>query len=331
MHRVNHPEGPPFRGGVNPTPSPIRRRNGLRHSYRQFRNSRRNVAAMGNENANSWAYTARYGWNWRSARAISGALAGLALPMPPWFRAVVARCLLTRTALHVDAEGIWGSAGADPGRPAPVPVPVEGRHRRRRLGLQPPAHHRARPPRRCRRRRPGGQGGGIPRACPVASAAAPGRAAASVLRGVHRARRIALRPRVRGDRERLVRRHRPAAGDRPALRPARAVRQPVRRQRRDRGRRAARVRLRGAGRPGRAHRLAAVWLAARRRRRGSRAGRSRPPTSVPRATPRSASPSARWPWPRSAGGHGPSAVGGVASRTRRPGSRPAARTQKARG
>ena len=76
---------------------------------------------MGNGNVNSWAYTARYGWNWRSARAISGALAGLALPMPPWFRAVVARCLLTRTALHVDAEGIWGSAGATPGGPRPCP------------------------------------------------------------------------------------------------------------------------------------------------------------------------------------------------------------------
>ena len=65
---------------------------------------------MGNENANSWRYTARYGWSWRSARAISGALGSLALPMPPWFRPIVARCLLTRIALHADAEGIWGSA-----------------------------------------------------------------------------------------------------------------------------------------------------------------------------------------------------------------------------
>jgi hypothetical protein len=76
---------------------------------------------MGNGNANSWAYTARYGWNWRSARAISGALAGLALPMPPWFRAVLARCLLTRTALQADADGIWGSA-----RPAPTPAAGPG-------------------------------------------------------------------------------------------------------------------------------------------------------------------------------------------------------------
>lgn len=66
---------------------------------------------MGNANAEGAHYTARYGWNWRSARAVSRALGGLALPMPPWFRAVVARCLLTRTALHADARGIWGSAG----------------------------------------------------------------------------------------------------------------------------------------------------------------------------------------------------------------------------
>jgi hypothetical protein len=42
--------------------------------------------------------------------------------MPPWFRPVVARCLLTRTALHADAEGIWGSAGplpTGPGGPCP--------------------------------------------------------------------------------------------------------------------------------------------------------------------------------------------------------------------
>jgi hypothetical protein len=66
---------------------------------------------MGNANAGGWRYTACYGWNWRSARAISRALGSLALPMPPWFRAVVARCLLRRTALHADAQGIWGSAG----------------------------------------------------------------------------------------------------------------------------------------------------------------------------------------------------------------------------
>jgi hypothetical protein len=73
-------------------------------------------------NAGGWGYTARYGWNWRSARAISGALGSVALPMPPWLRAVVARCLLTRTALHADAEGIRGSAGPPPtGTPGPCP------------------------------------------------------------------------------------------------------------------------------------------------------------------------------------------------------------------
>ena len=66
---------------------------------------------MGNTNAGEWHYTARYGWNWRSAKAIGSALGSLALPMPPWFRAVVARCLLARTALHADAKGISGSAG----------------------------------------------------------------------------------------------------------------------------------------------------------------------------------------------------------------------------
>jgi len=74
---------------------------------------------MGNGNAGGWRYTARYGWNWRSARAISGALGSLALPMPPWFRAVVARCLLTRIALHADGDGIWGSGGPQPGGPCP--------------------------------------------------------------------------------------------------------------------------------------------------------------------------------------------------------------------
>jgi hypothetical protein len=67
---------------------------------------------MGNANAGEWRYTACYGWNWRSARAISSALVSLALPMPSWFRAVVARCLLARTALQADARGIGGSAGS---------------------------------------------------------------------------------------------------------------------------------------------------------------------------------------------------------------------------
>jgi hypothetical protein len=77
---------------------------------------------MGNANAGGWHYTARYGWNWRSARAICRALGSLALPMAPWFRAVVGRCLLTRTALRADAHGIWGSAGslsAGPVSPCP--------------------------------------------------------------------------------------------------------------------------------------------------------------------------------------------------------------------
>jgi hypothetical protein len=77
---------------------------------------------MANANASGWRYTARYGWNWRSARAISGALGSLALPMPPWLRPVVARCLLTGTALQADVEGIRGSAGPPPtGTPGPCP------------------------------------------------------------------------------------------------------------------------------------------------------------------------------------------------------------------
>jgi hypothetical protein len=77
---------------------------------------------MGNADAGGWRYSARYGWNWRSARAISAALGSLALPMPPWFRAVVARCLVTRTALHTDAQGIWGSAGPlSAGQASPCP------------------------------------------------------------------------------------------------------------------------------------------------------------------------------------------------------------------
>jgi len=97
---------------------------------------------MGNENANSWRYTARYGWSWRSARAISGALGSLALPMPPWFRPIVARCLLTRIALHADAEGIGGSAGQGSGGAAgPCPwkdvtdVVVWDYHHLRIIGL----------------------------------------------------------------------------------------------------------------------------------------------------------------------------------------------------
>jgi hypothetical protein len=79
---------------------------------------------MGNADGGGWRYTACYGWNWRSAQAISRALGSLALPMPPWFRAVVARGLLTRTALHADAHGIWGSAGPLPAGPAgPCPCP----------------------------------------------------------------------------------------------------------------------------------------------------------------------------------------------------------------
>ncbi len=79
---------------------------------------------MANAKAGEWRYTARYGWNWRSARAVARALGSLALPMPPWFRVVVARCLLKRTALHADAQGIWGSAEALPARPAgPCPCP----------------------------------------------------------------------------------------------------------------------------------------------------------------------------------------------------------------
>jgi hypothetical protein len=77
---------------------------------------------MGNANPNGWRYTARYGWNWRSARALGGALGSLTLPTPPWFRAVATRCLLTRIALHADADGIWGSAGPPPaGAAAPCP------------------------------------------------------------------------------------------------------------------------------------------------------------------------------------------------------------------
>ena len=77
---------------------------------------------MGNANARGWGYTAGYAWNWRSARAISRALCSLALPMPPWFRAVVARGLLARTALHADAQGIWGSAAPLPaGQAGPCP------------------------------------------------------------------------------------------------------------------------------------------------------------------------------------------------------------------
>ena len=78
---------------------------------------------MGNAKAGEWRYTARYGWDWRSARAITKALGSLALPMPPWFRAVVARGLLTPTALHADEEGIWGSAVPPAGAAGPGPCP----------------------------------------------------------------------------------------------------------------------------------------------------------------------------------------------------------------
>lgn len=79
---------------------------------------------MSKANAGEWRYTACYGWDWRSARAIARALGSLALPMPPWFRMVVTRCLLTRTALHADAQGIWGSAGPlSPGSADPCPWP----------------------------------------------------------------------------------------------------------------------------------------------------------------------------------------------------------------
>ena len=79
---------------------------------------------MGNAKAGGWRYSARYRWNWRSVRAIGRGLSSLALPMPPWFRVIVARCLVTRTALHADAQGIWGSAGPLPAGPAgPCPCP----------------------------------------------------------------------------------------------------------------------------------------------------------------------------------------------------------------
>jgi hypothetical protein len=79
---------------------------------------------MGNANPAGWRYTARYGWNWRSARAVTRGLGSLALPLPPWFRTVVARGLLTRTALHADAQGIWGSAGPlPPAAVGPCPWP----------------------------------------------------------------------------------------------------------------------------------------------------------------------------------------------------------------
>jgi hypothetical protein len=79
---------------------------------------------MGNAHAGAWRYTARYGWNWRSVRAVSAALGSLALPMPPWLRMVVGRCLMTRTALRADAEGIWGSAGPlAAGSAGPCPCP----------------------------------------------------------------------------------------------------------------------------------------------------------------------------------------------------------------
>ena len=98
---------------------------------------------MGNANAGEWRYTARYGWNWRSARAISSALVSLALPMPSWFRAVVARCLLARTALQADA-GHLGKRRVAVGKGG-WPVPMAGSHGHRRMAVRPPEDHRARP------------------------------------------------------------------------------------------------------------------------------------------------------------------------------------------
>ena len=164
-------------------------------------------------------------------------------------------------------------------------VPVEGRYGHRGLGLRPPEDHRARPPRRCGRRRSGRQGGGVPRAPAVARDPAQGLAAASALSGVHRARRLALWVRERGDRERLVRRYCPVAGKRAALRPARAVRRLVRRQRRAGLRRAIRVRLRGSRGLDRARRVAAPWLAARCRRRGRRPRRRGRQSRYPKPRP----------------------------------------------
>jgi hypothetical protein len=43
--------------------------------------------------------------------------------MPSWFRAVAVRCLLRRTALHADAQGIWGSADPQSGSAGPCPCP----------------------------------------------------------------------------------------------------------------------------------------------------------------------------------------------------------------
>ena len=77
---------------------------------------------MRNAKAGAWDYTARYGWNWRTARTIGMGLGNLALPKPSWFRMVVVRGLLTRTALHADARGIWGSGGPPPAGPA-APCP----------------------------------------------------------------------------------------------------------------------------------------------------------------------------------------------------------------
>jgi hypothetical protein len=77
---------------------------------------------MGNAKPGAWNYTASYGWNWRSVRALVRAVGSLALPMPSWFRMVVARSVFTRTALQADAEGIRGSAEpplAGPARPCP--------------------------------------------------------------------------------------------------------------------------------------------------------------------------------------------------------------------
>lgn len=77
---------------------------------------------MDNMGGGEWHYTASYGWNRQSAVAIGKSLSSLVLPMPFWMRTLVVRCLLARTALHADAQGISGSCGpltADAANPCP--------------------------------------------------------------------------------------------------------------------------------------------------------------------------------------------------------------------
>jgi len=77
---------------------------------------------MGDTGSEAWQYTASYGWNWRSIAAMGRSLSSLVLPMPSWLRAVAARGLLTRTALHADARGISGSCWpSPPGGAEPCP------------------------------------------------------------------------------------------------------------------------------------------------------------------------------------------------------------------